>query len=117
VLVWPEMKRPLRLSWCGGGLACAAAVLNGMEPLWPPARWVFVGVIAASLVCVGTGLWLMESYWQQLNEAAELEERWRQQRRRATPSGPVGPDREQSFPRRDGYTPEYDRTRPPYRWL
>jgi hypothetical protein len=67
-----------KLSWVATGLCCIAAVLMPIG-----STWLTVGLIAPALVLMYIGLVLIQRECDDVDEAIELQERWRRQRDRS----------------------------------
>lgn len=64
-------------SWLGVGFACIAAIF----PTGP--MWLFVPFILASLLCTGVGFFKIQGHFSDFDEASDLQDKWREQRRKA----------------------------------
>lgn len=73
------MNLAQKLSWWATGLCCVAAILMPVSPQWVP-----VVFILPALVLMAIGLGLVQRDWNDVQEAVDLQERWRRQRDRAT---------------------------------
>lgn len=72
------MSTAQKLSWVATGLCCLAAVLMPIG-----STWLTVGLIGPALVLMYIGLVLIQRECDDVDEAAQLQERWRRQRDRS----------------------------------
>lgn len=72
------MNAAQKVSWVATGLCCIAAILMPIG-----STWLTVGLIAPALVLMYIGLVLIQRECDDVEEAAQLQERWRRQRDRA----------------------------------
>jgi 4-hydroxybenzoate polyprenyltransferase len=72
------MSTAQKLSWVATGLCCLAAVLMPIG-----STWLTVGLIVPALVLIYIGLVLVQRECDDVDDAAELQERWRRQRDRS----------------------------------
>lgn len=71
------MTRLQKLSCWATGFACVAAVVMPFAPLW-----LFLGLLVPSLVLQAIGLVFINRLWQDVQEADDLYDKWREQRMR-----------------------------------